>query len=88
MDERLAGGWLRWRLSNIGGCGRETPLGQKFDKIASIEMAEHVGIANFVDPYLTTVRKLLKRPDSSFLLQVSGLRQGANWQVLGLRVKG
>ena len=59
---------------------RETPLGQKFDKIASIEMAEHVGIANFVDPYLTTVRKLLKRPDSSFLLQVSGLRQGANWQ--------
>ena len=23
---------------------RQTPLGQKFDKIASIEMAEHVGL--------------------------------------------
>ena len=33
-------------------------------------MAEHVGIANFVDPYLKTVRNLMKRPDSSFLLQV------------------
>ncbi len=49
---------------------RKTPLNQKFDKIASIEMAEHVGIANFVDPYLKTVRNLMKRPDSSFLLQV------------------
>ena len=59
---------------------RDIPAEIKFDKIASIEMAEHVGIANFVDPYLSSVRRLMKRPDSSFLLQVSGLRQGANWQ--------
>lgn len=59
---------------------RDIPAEMKFDKIASIEMAEHVGIANFVDPYLSSVRRLMKRPDSSFLLQVSGLRQGANWQ--------
>jgi len=59
---------------------RDIPKEQKYDKIASIEMAEHVGIANFCDPYLSSVRRLLKRPDSSFLLQVSGLRQGSNWQ--------
>jgi cyclopropane fatty-acyl-phospholipid synthase-like methyltransferase len=51
---------------------REIPRDRKFDKIASIEMAEHVGIANFCDPFLCSVRKMLKRPDSSFLLQVSG----------------
>ena len=50
----------------------------KFDKIASIEMAEHVGIVNFVDPYLTSVRKLMKSPDSSFLLQVDPTRQTLN----------
>eukprot|EP00960_Hanusia_phi_P077710 768732-Hanusia_phi.AAC.4 len=50
---------------------REIPGGQKFDKIASIEMAEHVGIANFVDPFLVSVRKMLAKKDSKFLLQVN-----------------
>jgi len=59
---------------------RDIPQDQKFDKIASIEMAEHVGLANFVDPYLANVRRLLKNKDSMFLMQVAGLRQGSNWQ--------
>ena len=53
---------------------------RKFDKIASIEMAEHVGIANFVDPYLSSVKALMKSKDSCFMMQVAGLRQGSNWQ--------
>lgn len=59
---------------------RNIPKNMKFDKIASIEMAEHVGLANFVDPFLTSVHKMMAKKDSKFLLQVSGLRQGANWQ--------
>lgn len=43
---------------------------EQFDKIASIEMAEHVGCANFVSPYLTSIRKMMARKDSKFLLQV------------------
>lgn len=58
---------------------RDIPKDRKFDKIASIEMAEHVGLANFVDPYLSGVRRLMK-DDGLFLMQVAGLRQGANWQ--------
>jgi cyclopropane fatty-acyl-phospholipid synthase-like methyltransferase len=59
---------------------REIPTDRKFDKITSIEMAEHVGIANFVDPYLTSVKNLMAKKDSKFLMQVAGLRQGSNWQ--------
>ncbi len=58
---------------------RDIPKDRKFDKIACIEMAEHVGLANFVDPYLSGVRRLLE-DDGLFLMQVAGLRQGANWQ--------
>lgn len=58
---------------------RNIPKNRKFNKIASIEMAEHVGLANFVDPYLTGVRRLME-DDGLFLMQVAGLRQGANWQ--------
>lgn len=59
---------------------RNIPQNQQFDKIASIEMAEHVGLANFIDPYLKNVKRLLKNKDSLFLMQVAGLRQGSNWQ--------
>lgn len=59
---------------------RDIPMETKFDKIASIEMAEHVGITNFINPYLKTVRRLMKNKDSTFLMQVAGLRQGSNWQ--------
>lgn len=59
---------------------RLIPKDRKFDKIASIEMAEHVGIKNFVDPYLKSVRELMSSDDGMFLMQVAGLRQGSNWQ--------
>lgn len=59
---------------------RDIPDGASFDKIASIEMAEHVGLCNFVHPYLSSIRKHMKSPNSRFLLQVSGLRQGASWE--------
>jgi cyclopropane fatty-acyl-phospholipid synthase-like methyltransferase len=50
----------------------------KFKRIASIEMAEHVGLANF-QTYLQIVSELLEE-DGTFLMQVSGLRKGSNWQ--------
>ncbi len=59
---------------------RNIPEGRKFDKIASIEMAEHVGLANFVDPYLSNIRKRLDDNNGIFLMQVAGLRQGSNWE--------
>jgi cyclopropane fatty-acyl-phospholipid synthase-like methyltransferase len=58
---------------------RDIPTDRKFDKIASIEMAEHVGIANF-QTYLGIVKGLLKRKDSMFMMQVAGLRQGSQWE--------
>lgn len=59
---------------------RLIPENQKYDKVSCIEMAEHVGIKNFVDPYLKKVRGLMKNKDSMFMMQVAGLRQGSNWQ--------
>lgn len=58
---------------------RDMPRDVKFNKISAIEMAEHVGINNFV-PFLKIVKGLLKDQDSMFLMQVAGLRQGSNWQ--------
>lgn len=53
---------------------------KKYDKICSIEMAEHVGLANFTNPYISKVKNLMKGPDSRFCLQVSGLKKGASWE--------
>lgn len=50
----------------------------RYPNIASIEMAEHVGLKNF-PVYLNKVKSLLTE-DGSFLMQVAGLRQGSNWQ--------
>lgn len=49
-----------------------------FKRIASIEMAEHVGLNNF-GTYLSIVKELL-HDDGTFLMQVSGLRKGSNWE--------
>ena len=49
-----------------------------FDVISAVEMAEHVGIANF-QLFLTTCRDMLK-DDGLFYMQVAGLRKGSNWQ--------
>eukprot|EP00413_Alexandrium_margalefii_P049074 CAMPEP_0204609142 /NCGR_PEP_ID=MMETSP0661-20131031/60734_1 /ASSEMBLY_ACC=CAM_ASM_000606 /TAXON_ID=109239 /ORGANISM="Alexandrium margalefi, Strain AMGDE01CS-322" /LENGTH=458 /DNA_ID=CAMNT_0051620769 /DNA_START=72 /DNA_END=1448 /DNA_ORIENTATION=+ len=57
---------------------REIPNTTKFDKIVSVEMAEHVGLSNF-QLYLQSISSLLK-DDGLFLMQVAGLRQGANWE--------
>jgi len=57
---------------------REIPEGTKFDAISAVEMAEHVGIANF-GLFLDKVRSMLK-DDGLFYMQVAGLRKGSNWQ--------
>jgi len=60
---------------------RNIPSNQSFDKIASIEMAEHVGLNNFVDPYLKEIReRMTSETEGAFLMQVAGLRQGSNWE--------
>jgi len=57
---------------------RNIPKDRKFDKISSIEMAEHVGLANF-QLYLNGVKNLMV-DDGLFLMQVAGLRQGSDWE--------
>lgn len=52
---------------------REIPA-QKFDKIVSLEMVEHVGVKNLVS-YYETARDLLA-DEGLFLLQWTGLRRG------------
>jgi cyclopropane fatty-acyl-phospholipid synthase-like methyltransferase len=52
---------------------REIPA-QKFDKIVSLEMVEHVGVKNLVD-YYARARDLLA-DEGLFLLQWTGLRRG------------
>jgi cyclopropane fatty-acyl-phospholipid synthase-like methyltransferase len=60
---------------------RNIPSDRSFDKIASIEMAEHVGLNNFVDPYLKEIReRMTSETEGAFLMQVAGLRQGSNWE--------
>jgi len=57
---------------------REIPTDRQFDAISAVEMAEHVGIANF-GLFLSKVRSMLK-DDGMFYMQVAGLRKGSNWQ--------
>merc|ERR1711990_1042342 len=57
---------------------REIPSERKFDAISAVEMAEHVGIANF-GLFLHNVREMLA-DDGIFYMQVAGLRKGSNWQ--------
>jgi len=52
---------------------RDIPA-QKFDKISSLEMVEHVGVKNLV-PFYKQVRDLLA-DEGVFLLQWTGLRRG------------
>eukprot|EP01064_Diplonema_japonicum_P020197 TRINITY_DN2931_c1_g3_i2.p1 TRINITY_DN2931_c1_g3~~TRINITY_DN2931_c1_g3_i2.p1 ORF type:complete len:447 (+),score=100.34 TRINITY_DN2931_c1_g3_i2:52-1392(+) len=57
---------------------RDIPKDKKFDKVASIEMAEHVGLTNF-QLYLNGVKDRMN-DEGIFLMQVAGLRQGSNWE--------
>lgn len=51
---------------------------RRFDAISAVEMAEHVGIANF-QLFLRNVREMLT-DEGIFYMQVAGLRKGSNWQ--------
>ena len=57
---------------------RDIPKENKYQAISAIEMAEHVGIANF-QLFLGNIYDMLE-DDGMFLMQVAGLRKGANWQ--------
>lgn len=57
---------------------REIPAERRFNAISAVEMAEHVGIANF-QLFLTNVKNMLE-DDGLFYMQVAGLRKGSNWQ--------
>mmetsp|Transcript_28137 Transcript_28137/g.85992 ORF Transcript_28137/g.85992 Transcript_28137/m.85992 type:complete len:408 (+) Transcript_28137:438-1661(+) len=58
---------------------REIPQSKEaFDAISAVEMAEHVGLANF-QLFLGSVFNMLK-DDGLFFMQVAGLRKGSNWQ--------
>jgi len=59
---------------------RDIPLNMKFQKIASIEMAEHVGIRNF-QTYLDRINEMLT-DEGMFLMQVAGMQQSPNWEDL------
>ena len=50
-----------------------TNVGVRYNKISCIEMAEHVGVMNFLK-FLEQVRDLLE-DDGIFLLQIAGLRR-------------
>jgi cyclopropane fatty-acyl-phospholipid synthase-like methyltransferase len=52
----------------------------KFDAVTSIEMAEHVGLANFQE-YLSKVADLMT-DEGAFLMQVAGFRRGADYKDL------
>jgi len=54
----------------------DLPDGGKFDKITSLEMAEHVGIKRYQE-FLTSVRNMLK-DEGTLYFQVAGLRRW--WQ--------
>jgi cyclopropane fatty-acyl-phospholipid synthase-like methyltransferase len=54
-----------------------------FDKVTAIEMAEHVGCANFVNPFLVSIRKMMSSHDSKFMLQVSTPYQTVGPQTTG-----
>jgi len=69
---------VKLMLQNAMTMGERTDLpdGGKFDKITSLEMAEHVGIKRYQE-FLTAVRGMLK-DDGTLYFQVAGLRRW--WQ--------
>jgi|EP00519_Triparma_laevis_P007944 cyclopropane fatty-acyl-phospholipid synthase-like methyltransferase len=79
----------KWSREHNPGCGqgscdflvtdyRDIPETEKFNAISSVEMAEHVGLANF-QTYLNKVKTNLE-DDGAFYIQVAGLRKGSDWK--------
>jgi len=58
----------------------DLPDGGTFDKITSLEMAEHVGIRRYQE-FLTAVRSMLK-DKGTFYIQVAGLRRWFHYEDL------
>eukprot|EP01062_Namystynia_karyoxenos_P058651 TRINITY_DN50165_c0_g1_i1.p1 TRINITY_DN50165_c0_g1~~TRINITY_DN50165_c0_g1_i1.p1 ORF type:complete len:505 (+),score=219.02 TRINITY_DN50165_c0_g1_i1:102-1517(+) len=77
-EQKAAEEGLQERVETLCMDYRLIPRNRKFHKVASIEMAEHVGLANF-QLYLSRVKELMD-DDGIFLMQVAGLRQGSNWE--------
>jgi cyclopropane fatty-acyl-phospholipid synthase-like methyltransferase len=71
--ERIKNAGLSERARILCCDYRDIPK-QRFNKIASLEMVEHVGVKNLV-PFYELVRDLLE-DDGLFLLQWTGLRRG------------
>jgi len=57
---------------------RDIPPSEKFNAISAVEMAEHVGLANF-QLFLKNIYGMLE-DDGMYYMQVAGLRKGSNWQ--------
>lgn len=65
--------------ANILNCDyRDIPSSMRFNAISAVEMAEHVGIANF-QLFLGNIYSMLE-DDGLYYMQVAGLRKGSNWQ--------
>ncbi|PPR01190.1 hypothetical protein CVT26_016071 [Gymnopilus dilepis] len=75
--ERIAKNGIPSDKARILCCDyREIPTGTKYDKIVSLEMAEHVGIRRY-SQFLSEVYDLLD-DNGTFVLQVAGIRP--SWQ--------
>jgi len=75
--ERIAKNGIPADKARILCCDyREIPTGTKYDKIVSLEMAEHVGIRRY-SQFLAEVYDLLE-DDGVFVFQVAGIRP--SWQ--------
>jgi cyclopropane fatty-acyl-phospholipid synthase-like methyltransferase len=72
-NQAIASRRLQSRARIVCSDYRDIPA-QKFDKISSLEMVEHVGVKNLV-PFYKQVSELLA-DDGLFLLQWTGLRRG------------
>ena len=70
---------LREKQCSILHCDyRLIPKDMRFNAISAVEMAEHVGLANF-QLFLKNIYGMLE-DDGMYFMQVAGLRKGSNWQ--------
>lgn len=74
INDKAKAQGLNVRILNVDY--RDIPTTEKYDKIACLEMAEHVGILRF-QTFLIQMRELLE-DDGIFFMQLAGLRR--TWQ--------
>jgi cyclopropane fatty-acyl-phospholipid synthase-like methyltransferase len=73
-NARIAAAGLSDRVRILCKDYRDIPRGQRFDKIASLEMVEHVGVKN-LRSFFALVQQLCE-DQGLFVLQWTGLRRG------------